>query len=218
MIKKHKLIVVDDHEMIVQGLKSYLDARLTDFQILSAHSISDMFRVLESTSMDVFLLDLMVGKDDSRLHIKRIKQVEPNAKIIVISSYETTDIMNSIFDLGADGFVGKSNSSQYIVDGIKSVMNNQKYLDPNSEKKFQVEKTKLNTNTQEIELTKREKEVLFEILKEKSTKEIANSLFLTVKTIESHRSSLFSKFNVKNVSGLVRKAMLHGYDLEGQDK
>ena len=124
--------------------------------------------------------------------------------------------MNSIFDIGSDGFIGKSNSSQYIVDGIHSVMNNQKYLDPNSQIKFEEEKSKLDTDKKQIELTKREKEVLFEILKEKSTKEIASSLFLTVKTIESHRSSLLTKFNAKNVSGLVRKAMLHGYDLEGQ--
>lgn len=214
-MQRKKLIVVDDHEMIVQGLNSYLETRLTDFQIFAANSIDEMFKTMESNSIDIFLIDLMVGKDDSRLHIKRIKELEPKAKILVISSYESTEVMNSIFDIGADGFIGKSNSSQYIVDGIHSVMNNQKYLDPNSEKKFKEKETNLDKNKDQIILTKREKEVLIEILKEKSTKEIASSLFLTVKTIESHRSSLLSKFEAKNVSGLVRKAMLHGYDLKG---
>lgn len=216
-MQKKKLIVVDDHEMIVQGLKSYLGPRLDNFDILSAQSIDEMFKLLESNSFDVFLLDLMIEKDDSRLHIKRIKKLNPNAKILVISSYESTEIVNSVFDIGADGFIGKSNSSQYIVDGINSVLNNQKYLDPNSESKFDAEQDKLETDNQKIELTKREKEVLHEILKEKSTKEIASALYLTVKTIESHRSSLLTKFDAKNVSGLVRKAMLHGYDLEGRD-
>jgi DNA-binding NarL/FixJ family response regulator len=215
MIQENKLIIVDDHEMILQGLKSYLEVRLKGFQIITANSMDEMFKFMESTAIDIFLIDLMVGKDDSRLHIKRIKEKKPKAKILVISSYESTKTVSSVFDLGVDGFIGKSNSSQYIVDGINSVMNNQKYLDPNSEKKFEEEKSKLDTKKEQIELTSREKEVLFEILKEKSTKEIASSLFLTVKTIESHRSSLFFKFNVKNVSGLVRKAMLNGYDLKG---
>jgi DNA-binding NarL/FixJ family response regulator len=216
-MKKNKLIIVDDHEMIVQGLKHYLESRLTDFQIFSAHSIEEMFKILEVNQVDVCLIDLMVGKDDSRLQIKRIKEFLPKAKVLVISSYETVSVVNSIFDLGADGFIGKSNSSQYIVDGINAVMNHQKYLDPNSEKKFEEEKTKLNTNKEDIELTKREKEVLIQILKEKSTKEIASTLFLTVKTIESHRSSLFTKFNVRNVSGLVKRAVLHGYHLDAPD-
>jgi len=69
MKHKYKLVLVDDHEMIVQGLKSYLEPRLKDFQIISAHSIDEMFKVLESTSADVLLIDLMIGKDDSRLYI-----------------------------------------------------------------------------------------------------------------------------------------------------
>jgi DNA-binding NarL/FixJ family response regulator len=217
MTYSRKIIIVDDHEMIVQGLKSYLSARLNNFKILSANSISELFEVIETNSIDVFLLDLMIGEDDSRLYIKKIKEANKSAKILIISSYESTDIMNSVFDVGADGFIGKSNSSQYIVDGINSVLNDQKYLDPNSENKFEKEKTSLASESEQIQLTKREKEVLFEILNEKSTKEIASVLHLTPKTIEFHRSSLLTKFNVKNVSGLVRKAMLNGYDLERRD-
>jgi DNA-binding NarL/FixJ family response regulator len=217
MTYSRKIIIVDDHEMIVQGLKSYLSTRLNNFQILSANSISQLFGVIETNSIDVFLLDLMIGEDDSRLYIKKIKEANARAKILIISSYESTDIMNSVFDVGADGFIGKSNSSQYIVDGINSVLNDQKYLDPNSENKFEKEKASLVTESEQIQLTKREKEVLLGVLKEKSTKEIASALFLTTKTIEFHRSNLLTKFNVKNVSGLVRKAMLKGYDLEKED-
>lgn len=212
-----RLIVVDDHEMIIQGLKSYLSSQLSNFEILSANSIDELMKSVDFNSIDVFLLDLMVGKDDSRLYIKKIKKTSPSAKVLIISSYESVDIINSVFDVGADGFIGKSNDSQYIVDGIHAVLNHQKYLDPNSQKKCEANKKEINTNVEHINLTKRETEVLYEILKEKSTKEIASILCLTPKTIESHRSSLLAKFNTKNVSGLVRKAMLHGYDLSSRD-
>lgn len=208
-IQNLNVLVVDDHELILEGITKYLQSIGVD-QVETASDANTLFNELSRHKYDMLLLDIRIGSDDARLFIADIKKKYPTLTIIVISSHESKEVIEPLLDIGVNGFVGKSLPLSHLKDALIETSKGSLYLDPNTAKMMEKEGRTKNT----IYLTRREKEVLRETLKEKSIKEIAKSLFLTEKTIESHRSNLFTKFDVKNVTGLVKKAMLLGYHLE----
>ncbi len=211
MMEKSNLniLITDDHAMILQGLHAYINRQRPNYVVYTAETKAAMDKHLEQNAIDVLLLDLMIGKTDARFFIKSLKAKYDDLKIIVISSHETNEIVKTLINNGVNGFVGKSHSSEYILEAIDQSQEKSFYLDPKMEKKW--EQTADRSVNDDIHLTKRELEVLQETLKGSSIRAIADALFLSEKTIENHRSNLFSKFEVKNVTTLVKKAMLLGY-------
>ncbi|MGM0479959.1 MAG: LuxR C-terminal-related transcriptional regulator [Bacteroidota bacterium] len=210
-MKKNNLniLITDDHAMILQGLRAYIGSERTDYTIFTAATKAEMDEHLENQTIDVLLLDLMIGKTDARFFIQSIKKKYADLKIIVVSSHETNEVIQTLIDNDVDGFVGKSQSSEFILKAIDQSQENLFYLDPQTRKKW--DNAADQSKTGHIHLTKREQEVLRETLKGSSIKVIADALFISEKTIENHRSNLFSKFEVKNVTSLVKKAMLLGF-------
>jgi|SRR5690554_3489933 len=203
------ILIVDDHQMLLEGIRSFVGSHFPEAVLLLASSHQEILSVLGKRKIDVLLLDLILGNEDSRAFLSQLLQIQPDMKIVVISSMEEESIVNALLQNGAKGFVGKSSSTMYISEAITAVMKGGIYVDPLLKSHIQ-EKNKSLNNTA-IVLTLREKEVLNETLKEKRIKEIASSLFISEKTVENHRSNLFIKFGVRNVSGLVKKALLLGY-------
>jgi DNA-binding NarL/FixJ family response regulator len=119
--------------------------------------------------------------------------------------------VKTLLNQGIHGYVIKVDGVEEIQQAIHSVQNDEVYLSPALQKQLIDTSLSQNSSENEIRLTQREKEVLGEILNEKSTKEIADSLFISEKTVEGYRSNLFVKFDVKNVAGLVKKAIIHGF-------
>ena len=205
----HHILIVDDHQMLLEGIRSFVAGQFPDAVLLLASTHQEILSVLNKRKIDVLLLDLILGSEDSRTFLSQLLQIQPEMKIIVVSSMEEESIVNSLLQNGAQGFVGKSSSTMYIAEAINAVMNGEIYIDPLLKKHVQAKNESLNTTA--IVLTLREKEVLNETLKEKRIKEIATALFVSEKTVENHRSNLFTKFGVSNVTGLVKKALLLGY-------
>ncbi|MEX2485772.1 MAG: response regulator transcription factor [Brumimicrobium sp.] len=205
------ILIADDHKIIVEGLQKLISLNLDQFILYTAHNKGEIFSCLENNKIDLILLDLKLGQNDSRLFIKDILSNHKNLKIVIVSSFEEIDNINHVLRMGCHGFIGKSESSTHILKAIMMVLDGEKYISGHVKKLFEEKKTGIMDETDQIQLTKREREVLTETLKEKSIKEIAETLFVTEKTVENHRSSLFIKFDVKNVSGLVKKAILSGF-------
>ena len=203
------ILIVDDHQMLLEGIRSFVAGHFPDAVLLLASTHQEIVSVLNKRNIDVLLLDLILGNEDSRTFLSQLLQIQPEMKIVVVSSMEEESIVNALLQNGAKGFVGKSSSTMYIAEAITAVMNGEIYIDPLLRKHVQEKNESLNVSA--IVLTLREKEVLNETLKEKRIKEIASSLFISEKTVENHRSNLFTKFGVSNVSGLVKKALLMGY-------
>lgn len=203
------ILIVDDHQMLLEGLRSFVSSQFPEATLLLASTHSEIINILQKRSIDVLLLDLILGKDDSRMFLDQLLKMQPEMKIIVISSLEEEGVVNGILQNGCYGFVGKSSSTMYISDAIHAVLKGEIYIDPLLKENFQKGNNGINTTS--IVLTLREKEVLNETLKDKRIKEIAEALFISVKTVENHRSNLFTKFGVSNATGLVKKALLMGY-------
>lgn len=201
-----KILLADDHFLVLEGLEVLLST--FDF-VKSTQSVinyMEMKEVLKHETFDVLLLDIHFGKHDGRVIITEIKKMMPAIKIIALTSHSDATTVKSSFNAGFDGYLLKIDNREEIEKALKAVSSNEKYFSPKTQQVFfenQVSKNK-------VALTEREKEILQLIVEEKTTKEIAEQLYLSEKTIETHRGNIMIKLDVKNITGMVKKAIIQG--------
>lgn len=205
---KLNVLIVDDHVMLLEGLQKYIQSRLKNAEITSASDHRGIIKALQERQIDVLLLDVFLEKEDSRSFIKQILNLQNDIKIIMVSSLDDKDAVNAMFFSGIKGFVNKSSPSNLIIEAIDVVMKGETFIDPillDKEGGQPVE------DISSIVLSDKERAVLVETIRGKRIKEIADTLNLSEKSIENYRNNLFIKFNVSNVVGLVREAILLGF-------
>ena len=201
-----KILLADDHFLVLDGLEVLLSTFEFVDKTQSVLNFMELKEVLKEQSFDVLLLDIHFGKHDGRAIIQEIKQMAPDMKVIALTSHSDSVTIKSSVNAGFDGYLLKIDSREEIERALKAVTNNEKYFSPKTQQVFfetQLSKTK-------TELTEREKEILQLIVQEKTTKEIAEQLCLSEKTIETHRASIMLKLEVKNIAGMVKKAIMQG--------
>jgi len=207
-----KILIVDDHKMFVEGLESILNKE-DDIQIVHrCHEGKDVFNVELLSSIDIILMDINLP-DISGIEVtQRILKMKENLKILVLSMHDEESYISEVLKSGALGYVLKNTGRKELITAIRTVSSGRTYFSEaitntimnglmNSNKK------KKPQEKQAPKITRREKEVLDLIMEENTNQEIANQLFIRLKTVEAHRSNLLSKLNARNTAGLVRKAM-----------
>lgn len=196
-----KIIIADDHHLIVEGLKTAIQKSHPDFEIYSAMNKIELFEILQSNNVKVLIQDIKFGDSNAKDFIDEIKIRFPKVKIILLSSVSDSVSIRQL-SKKVDSYILKSESLDEIIAAIDSTLKGDKYFSKESLKR-------LNEfpEDDQIILSRREKEVLAVIMKEKSIKEIAETLFISEKTVEMHRSNLFVKLDVKNLTGLIKKAI-----------
>ena len=204
------ILIADDHSLIVQGIKDLINKEIPSAEVDTVTSKESLFNQVEVKKPDVILLDLFIGQNKAHDFFDDLKKATESSKIIIISSNEDMTTVSHFMNRGADGFIGKSEDTTLIIKAILEVLEGNEFLSETLKTRLTSNES-INDNLQNIRLTRREKEVLAELLKEKSNKEIAESLFISEKTVEHHKSNLYVKFDVKNASGLVKKALINGF-------
>lgn len=200
-----KIIIAEDHHLIVDGLKTLLESQ--GHSILHAPDAESLGQLLRDHSADILIQDIRFGKTDARTLIPTIRKHHPDLKILALTSLDDQATIQSVLAIDVHGYVIKSEPTNSILEAIDAIQSGKIYLS----KEVQTILLGRNDYLPEVRLSEREKEVLKGVLDEKSTKEIAESIFVSEKTVEHYRASLFVKFDVKNVSGLVKKAILLGF-------
>ena len=162
--------------------------------------------------IDVLLLDINLPDGNGIVACKDLMQKFPKLKIIALTNYEDVSFIKQMMKNGAVGYLLKNTGRNELVFAIETVLKGERYLQENIRKILLNESIgHSNISTLFIpKLTVREKEVLELIIKEFTTEEIAEKIFVSVKTVESHRSNLMQKLAVKNSAGLVRVAFEKG--------
>lgn len=205
------IIIAEDHALIIDGLRAVLEQQ--GINVFPAMNEKMLYQLLNEQPFDVLIQDIRFGKVDARTIIPAIRQEFPTLRIIALTSLDDLASIQSVLATNVSGYVLKSEPTGRITDAIHAVVSGNTYLSP----EVQAVLAGNSESIPEVRLSEREKGVLKGILDEKSTKEIAESLFVSEKTVEHYRSNLFIKFDVKNVSGLVKKAILQGFYQEGPD-
>jgi len=201
-----KILLADDHFLVLEGLEVLLST--FDF-VKKTRSVLNFVQLKDSLKEDnfeVLLLDIRFGKHDAREIINEIKKIAPKMKIIALTSHSDSVTITSSINAGFDGYLLKIDGREDIEKALKAVTNNEKYFSPKTQQIF----FEGSTSKCKIELTEREREVLQLIVQEQTTKEIAEQLCLSEKTIETHRAGIMQKLEVKNIAGMVKKAILLG--------
>lgn len=196
------ILIADDHYLILDGLKKAVQDSYSDAVVLTATHKAELDLLLNSQEVDLLVLDVKFGKDNAKVFIAQLKRTYPDLKILILTSLDDQYSIQLFVNAKVDGYVVKSDSIVDILNAIAKILDGQKYF--SAEVDAKMNEKEMN----EIFLTKREKEVLKVILEEKSIKEIASILNISDKTVEMHRSNLFAKLGVKNITGLVKKAIL----------
>lgn len=212
-MKKYNIIIADDHKMFLDGLISILEKEKRFSIILTAKSGKNVIKYLTingASDIDMVITDISMP-DMTGIELNTaIKELYPEIKILVVSMHEDTNMINQLMKDGVDGFVPKNAEKKELLNAIKTIFNGSPFFSE-SIKRAYFDRVFEDKKKQEIKLTDREKEVLILIAEEYTTYEIAEKLSLSKYTIESYRKTLFSKLNVKNIAGLVKRAMRLGF-------
>jgi len=201
-----RILLADDHFLVLDGLEVLLST--FDF-VEETKSVLDyvgLKKTLEKEKFDVLFLDIHFGKHDGREIIREIKQMMPDMKIIALTSQSDAATIKSSVNAGFDGYLLKIDGRDDIERALKAVTNNEKYFSAKTQQVFFETQTAKN----KVELTEREREILQLIVHEKTTKEIAEQLCLSEKTIETHRGNIMLKMDTRNIAGMVKKAIMDG--------
>lgn len=215
-----KIIIADDHELILDGLISLLDGEEGFSIVGTAINGVELLELIEKAEeVDVLVLDINMPEKDGIEVTKEVKEKYPEIKIIILSMYKRSEFIKNLLKAGADGYILKNSGKETLVEAINTVHAGERYFSK------EVLDTMMDSYTEEradrdlaiVELSEREKEVVRLIVQEKSTAEIADELYLSSHTINSHRKNILNKLGVKNTAGIFRYAIqtgiVKGFDL-----
>ena len=202
--------ITDDHTIVIEGIKTMLKSNKEVEIVQSFENLKDTFEQLND-SIAVLLLDINLPDGNGINACKELLKKNPNLKIIALTNFEDSLFIKQILKNGASGYLLKNTSKTEMIEAIKEVMEGKRYLPKRISEILLNDSIGLETSSYFIpKLTAREKEILHLIIQEFTTEEMATKLFLSTKTVESHRSNLIQKLGVKNTAGLVRVAFEKG--------
>jgi DNA-binding NarL/FixJ family response regulator len=205
-----RLILADDHALFLEGLSLML-SRHPDFQVIgTAADGKQLLELLTILPCDLVTLDLNMPHLNGLDTLVHLKSAFPALKILVLSNYEQAEFKREAERLGADGYLLKNSSITVVVDAIQRIEQGEQVF---FEDKEQQEKEKdyfTDDFLRKLALTRREVDIIRGIAREMTTKEIADSLFISEHTVMTHRKNLLRKIDAKNVAGLVKFASEQG--------
>lgn len=203
-----KVAITDDHPLLLEGLKNILGNSDTIDVIDCFKNVSEMNAGLSKQVIDILLLDINLVDINSIELIKPLKNKYENLQIIMLSVHNEFPVINSTLAEGALGYIQKNASVFEILEGINTVYKGEQFLC--SQTKSVLEKKSPNGLNRVPKLTRREKEILAEAAKGLTTNQMAEKLFISPHTVESHRKNLIEKFQTSNLSSAIKLAIEYG--------
>lgn len=205
---KIKVAIVDDHQLVLDGLQLIVSQEQSMHLVGKAHNGQEALDLLAANKVDVLLLDINMPVMNGIEAMKEIAKQYPNVKVLGLSMLDDTVVVKKLLKFGAQGFLLKNAGKEKIIEAINDLHNGLKYYDNAIVNQLLGTESKKSVGTSLFpKLSRREKEILKLIIKEYTTKEIAESLFISFGTVETHRRNTINKLGVRNTAGLVRVAM-----------
>ena len=202
------ILIADDHTMFVDGIDSILQNEKDIDHISKCYDGKAVMDILNKEKIDVLLLDVNLPEMNGIEVCKAALEINPDLKILAISMFNEESFVSEILNNGAKGYILKNTGSEELLEAIRTVYTGETYFSKDVTEtimKGLMNKQKNGESKNNIpKISRREKDVLRLIMEEYTTQEIASELFISLKTVESHRSNLLSKLNARNTAGLVR--------------
>ncbi|SIQ10510.1 response regulator [Chryseobacterium sp. RU33C] len=207
-----KVAITDDHPLLLEGLKNILGHSETIDVVECFKNVSEMNTGLAKQEVDILLLDINLAETNSIELIKPLKKKYSSLQIIILSVHNEMPVINSTLAEGALGYIQKNASVSEILEGITTVYAGNRFLC--SQTKAVLDKKSTDGLSRVPKLTRREKEILGEAAKGLTTNQMAEKLFISPHTVESHRKNLIEKFQTSNLSSAIKLAIEYGLIIE----
>jgi len=207
-----KIAIADDHQMFIDGIKSLLKGNKNMLVSLEATNGEQLLSLLKEQPTEVILMDVNMPVMDGIEATKQVKQKYPDTRVIMLTMFSSKDYIEKLLRAGANGYVLKNTGKEELTTAIEKVMQGESYFSKEVTERIMegLQGKKAENNPHMVELTEREKDVLRLIVQELTSHEIADKLFISFHTVETHRKNLISKLQVKNIAGLVKYAVQNG--------
>ncbi|NKF29182.1 response regulator transcription factor [Pseudomonas sp. BGM005] len=202
------LLLVDDHSLIRAGVRA-LVLDIPGYAVIGeANDGSQLLELVELLSPDIVLLDISMKETGGLEALQRLRRVRPHAKVLILSMHTDPALIMQALESGAHGYLLKDTTATELEHALEALRNNERYLSPAIAHTVINQALTRNLKQQpEVaeshNLTARQLEILRLIVRGKSTREIANGLGLSIKTVETHRSQIMKRLQIYDVAGLV---------------
>ncbi len=216
-----RVMIIDDHQLIIDGLSSILQDEEDVLFVGGANSMEQALELLEKQQVDVALADInMPGKSGIEV-TRKLKELYPDIQVLALTMHEDISMITKMVEAGASGYILKRTNMNEVLEAIRVVADKGKYLGRDvqalmMENLNSSDHMKVLTENSPATLTSREKEILSLVAKEYNNGEIAEKLFISERTVETHRRNIFTKTKTKSIVGLIKFAIREG--LVSQEK
>ena len=203
-----RIAITDDHVMVLKGIETMLTGT-PEIEVVGTYKdAKETIDNIAKDKPDILLLDINLPDINGIDLCKQLLKKDPDLKIIALTSFEETSFVKRILNNGAHGYLLKNTDKLELLDAFKTVLSGEQYLQKNIQKNLLSQAVgKKRSNSLIVNLTRREKEVLQAISEELTTQEISEKLFISPKTVETHRMNLMSKLGAKNSVGIIKIAI-----------
>lgn len=206
-----KILMVDDHKMLIDGVKALLVGQ-DQFQIVAeSPNGKEALSLLEKNKVDIIITDLSMPEMSGVELVREVKLRYPHIKILVLSMHNNRETISEILMSEAEGYILKNTGKQELLSALEKINNHGTFYS-NEVLSLMVEKVKHDKKKENalIRLTEREKEILLLITREFSSEEIAQKLFISKRTVDTHRINILAKTNSTTLVGLIKFAFQNG--------
>jgi DNA-binding NarL/FixJ family response regulator len=211
-MKALRILIADDHDLMRRGIKTLLETQ-TGWEVCGeAQTGREAVSQSEELKPDIVVLDISMPDLNGIEAARRIRKASPSTEVLILSMHFSDQLIREIVDAGVRGYIVKSDSDRDLVTAVKTLANHKPFFTPRA---TEVILGNFNTGGTRIEvpqtvherLTSREREIVQLLAEGKSSKEVASSLNISVKTAETHRANIMRKLQLHSVSEVVRYAV-----------
>lgn len=210
-----KIFLVDDHRLVRRGIKSLLN-KYCDFEIIGeADSGEEALEKIQENTPEIVLMDVSLPGMNGFETAAKIRELIPEIKVLFLSMHNEAEYIIRSIKSGGNGYILKSAESDELINAIRNVISGEKYYGDEIAKiifnsyNFETSQPKIIKNEKHIALTQREKEILRLVSDGYSAREIASMLFISPRTVETHRLRIMQKLEAHNTAELIKLAVLY---------
>jgi DNA-binding NarL/FixJ family response regulator len=209
-MKNNRILFVEDHRLLRQAIKIQIEIERPSLVIKEANNGRQALLQLERQAFDLLITDINMPKMDGLQLAEVIKRDYPCIKVLTVSMFVDHSHISKMLEAGVDGYVSKNANNEELIIAIDLILGGERYYSKevkdiliNGMREQKHKKNLLES------LSKREMEILHLVLKEYSNKDIADKLFISTRTVETHKYNLLKKTNSKNIAGLFKFAVVN---------
>ena len=212
----YEIVLADDHVLVRQGLRRIIEER-EDLEVIGeANDGLELLTLLKERVPDMVILDIFMPNLRGIEAIQEIKKIHPDVKVLILTMHRDKEYLYLALSSGAKGYLLKEDADKELFSAIEKIRQGKTYISPYFSQDViddlvQIGRRDTKSVLEVDSLTLREREVLKLIAEGKSSKEIANLLFISVFTVNNHRASIMEKLHLKKATDLVKYAIQKGY-------